>query len=74
MAKLHWDNLTKEERTTYMRLQTDGGYRTYSNLLAEGVYECGGCGNYTNGGLCTSCYTTWDILYKKLKEVSCQKE
>jgi len=43
--KLNWDNLTREERAEYMRLQMSpqGGYDR-SGYLPDDCGECGACG------------------------------
>jgi len=67
--KLNWDNLTKEERAEYMRLQMSpsGGYDR-SGYLPDDCGECGACGQPIMGsGWCSSCYKRWAELDKKLR-------
>ncbi len=69
MAKLNWNNLNKEERATYMRLQMSpsGGYDR-SGHLPDDCGECGACGEPILGtGWCSSCYKTWCELDIKLR-------
>jgi hypothetical protein len=67
--KLNWNNLTKEERAQYMRLQMSphGGYDR-SGYLPDDCGECGACGQPILGtGWCHSCYLIWKTLSDKLK-------
>lgn len=69
---LNWQNLTKEERATYMRLQMSpqGGYDR-SGYLPDDCGECGACGQPTiGGGWCHSCYLKWKELNDKLHQFS----
>jgi len=69
MSKLNWNNLTKKERATYMRLQMSpqGGYDR-SGYLPEDCGECGACGQPTvGGGWCRSCLKTFNELDGKLR-------
>ena len=69
MSKLNWDNLNKEERSTYMRIQMSpsGGYDR-SGYLPDDCGECGACGQPILGiGLCRNCYKTWKELDEKLR-------
>ncbi len=67
MNKLNWDNLAKEERSNYMRLQMSpsGGYDR------SGYYDCGECGacgrQMLGSGWCESCYEEWKRLDNKLR-------
>jgi len=73
---MNWNNLTKEERAEYMRLQMSpqGGYDR-SGYLPEDCGECGACGAIMLGcGWCRGCLTRHLELYKKLVEVNNVKE
>lgn len=66
--KLKWNNLTKEERAEYMRLQMSpqGSYNR-SDYLPDDCGECGACGQPTLGaGWCHSCLLRHQELYDKL--------
>jgi len=68
--KLSWNNLTKEERAEYMRLQMSpqGGYDC-SGYLPEDCGECGACGQPTLGaGWCGDCLHRWHVLHDKLRK------
>ncbi len=71
MGKLNWNNLTKEERATYMRLQmSPQGSYDRSGYLPDDCGECGACGEPTLGaGWCQSCHREYRELYNKLVEV-----
>ena len=70
MVKRNWDNLTKEERSEYMRLQTaHGGGLLVEVDVGERYYDCDNspCTRMVRGGgLCSVCYLTWIKLYDKL--------
>ena len=62
-------NLNKEERAEYMRLQmsSQGGYDK-SGYLPEDCGECGACGQPTLGcGWCSDCLREYEELYNKLR-------
>ena len=67
---MNWNNLTKEERAEYMRLQMSpqGGYDR-SGYLPEDCGECGVCGQPCFGsvGWCQSCLHRKIELDEKLK-------
>jgi len=66
---LHWENLSKEERATYMKLQVSpsGGYDR-SGYLPDDCGECGACGQAIVGtGWCHNCYLIWKELDDKLR-------
>lgn len=67
--KLNWNNLTKEERATYMRLQmSPQGNYDRSGYLPDDCGGCGACGQpILETGWCRSCYQTWKELDDKLK-------
>lgn len=70
MTKLHWNNLTEEERTRYMQIQMSpsGGYDR-SGYLPDDCGECGCCGQLMLGiGWCQGCYREWKVLRDKLYE------
>ena len=65
---MNWDNLTRDERAEYMRLQMSpqGGYDR-TGYLPDDCGECGACGQPTLGsGWCSSCYARWHELHTKL--------
>lgn len=65
----NWDNLTKEERAEYMRLQMSpqGGYDR-SGYLPEDCGGCGACGQPTIGaGWCRDCLKRFNELDDKLR-------
>ena len=66
---MNWNNLTREERATYMRLQmSPAGGSDRSGYLPEDCGECGACGQPILGtGWCSSCYKTWKELDDKLR-------
>ena len=66
---MNWDNLNKEERAEYMRIQMAprGGYDR-SGYLPDDCGECGACGQPILGaGLCRHCFEEWRTLNFKLK-------
>ncbi len=66
---MNWNNLTKEERSTYMRLQMSpqGGYDR-TGYLPEDCGECGACGTPTLGaGWCQNCRNKFRNLDDKLR-------
>ena len=70
--KLNWNNLTKEERVEYMRLQMSpqGGYDR-TGYLPDDCGECGACGQPTlGGGWCDYCFRRWKELNDKLRQPS----
>ena len=65
---LNWNNLTKEERAEYMRLQMSS-YGSYdrTGYLPDDCGECGACGQPTLGaGWCRDCLRRWIELHNKL--------
>lgn len=69
--KLNWNNLTKDERAEYMRLQMSphGGYDR-SGYLPNDCGVCGACGQPTIGsGWCRNCLSRHSKLQRKLEEV-----
>ena len=65
---MNWNNLTKDERAEFMRLQMSpqGGYDC-SGYLPDDCGECGACGQpLVGGGWCRSCSLRWGELYDKL--------
>jgi len=68
--KLNWDNLTREERAEYMRLQMSpqGGYDR-SGYLPDDCGECGACGTPILGtGWCKKCSQRFKELDDKLRD------
>lgn len=67
---MNWDNLTKEERARYMKLQmSPSGLYDRSGYLPDDCGECGACGTpIIGGGWCNSCYLEWKELRDKLEE------
>lgn len=66
--KLNWNNLSKAERTEYMRLQMSpqGGYDR-SGYLPDDCGECGVCGQPTiGGGWCSGCLKRHQELREKM--------
>ena len=60
--KRNWNNLTKLERSRFMKLQMRGG-----NSLRESGYKCNCCNNYTSiARLCADCFYEWKKLENKL--------
>jgi len=69
VSTLYWDNLTKEERAEYMRLQMSppGGYDR-SGYLPDDCGECGACGTPILGvGWCPACRRRFEELEAKLR-------
>ena len=69
-SKRNWNNLTKEERATYMRLQMAHGGGGYGGggYLPDDCSECPSCEQPTLGsGLCTYCLAEWRALDNKLR-------
>ena len=66
--KLYWNNLTKEERAEYMRLQmSPQGSCDRTGYLPEDCGECGACGCPVLGiGWCSTCLIKHRQLYNKL--------
>ena len=67
--KLNWDNLTKEERAEYMRLQMSPAYGAGSSYYPEDVSDCGACGQATvrGAGWCKYCLNRYNELKSKLR-------
>ncbi len=67
---LNWNNLNKEERSIYMRIQMShgtgyggGGY------LPDDCSDCGACGEPMLGrGICPTCFEQWKELDNKLRK------
>lgn len=68
--KANWDNLSKQERAEYMRLQmSPSGRYDRSGYLPNDCGECGACGTPILGtGWCHSCYARWKELDDKLRK------
>lgn len=67
---LHWNNLSKEERSRYMRIQMSKSSYGRSAYLPDDCHECGACGDPTSGsGWCHNCYVEWKALRDKLEAV-----
>jgi len=68
---MNWDNLTKEERADYMRLQMTPYGSSRSAYLPDDCGECNVCGNPVFGyGWCDSCRGRYTQLRDKL-ELKC---
>ncbi len=69
MSKLNWNNLTKDERAEYMRLQmSPSGSYDRSGYLPDDCGECGACSTPTLGaGWCGNCYARFKELRNKLE-------
>ena len=67
--KLNWNNLTKDERSAYMKLQTAHGGEVLVEIdWGQRLYECDACGKpIADGGLCSACYARWKELDDKLR-------
>ena len=65
----NWNNLTKEERAHYMRLQmSPSGRYDRSGYLPDDCGECGACGQPIVGtGWCHKCSSEWRMLRDKLE-------
>jgi len=65
---LSWNNLSREEKAEYMRLQmSPQGEYDRSGYLPDDCGECGACGEPTlGGGWCYSCRTRYSELRTKL--------
>jgi len=64
---LNWNNLTKEERAEYMRLQMARRVDN-SPYLPDGYHDCGVCSTPTSvGNLCDSCLDRLLALSGKLR-------
>lgn len=67
MSKFNWNNLTKDERSEYMSIQTTSRFGGHSAYLPDDCTECPSCSQPTLGsGLCRDCFGRWQILYNKL--------
>lgn len=63
----NWNNLTKEDRAEYMRLQMSPAYGQGSSYYPDDVSDCGACGLPTMGaGWCGHCLSRHCELYDKL--------
>lgn len=64
---MNWNNLTKEERSRYMFLQTAPSYGRGGFNVPEDYGECGACNQPMLGsGLCNCCFKEWEELHDKL--------
>ena len=72
---LNWNNLTKEEKSAYMKLQTAHGGGVLVEIdWGQRLYECDACGKpIADGGLCHTCYTRWEELHMKLTQPSSKR-
>ena len=67
-VKLHWENLTKEERRRYMQIQMAPSRGGRSAYLPDDCGECPVCDSPALGfGLCRYCGEEYDNLRKKLE-------
>ena len=66
-SKLNWNNLTKEERAEYMRIQMSGQRLTRSAYLPDDCGECSCCGQPGLGSYCGHCLKRWQELRNKLE-------
>ena len=67
MSKLHWENLSKEERALYMMYQMAGS-GSRSSMLPDDCRECPVCSTPSlSSGLCSPCYHDFSKLEKKLR-------
>lgn len=69
MIKINWNNLTKEERAEYMRIQMSGQRLIRSAYLPDDCGECSCCGQPALGSYCLSCLSRWKELRLKLEEI-----
>ena len=74
---MNWNNLTKEERGRYMRLQMSAGNGGVGRnpYLPDDSAECKSCGQpilWT--GWCKDCYQEWKQLRDKLTSELVQQE
>jgi len=70
---MNWNNLTKDERAEYMRLQMSPSYvGMRSGYLPDDCSECGACGQPCFGsvGWCESCLHRKIELDNKLRCIS----
>lgn len=67
--RLNWDNLLKDEKAEYMRLQmSPSGSYDRNGYLPDDCGECGACGQPTLGsGWCCSCLQRFNELNNKLR-------
>jgi len=66
--KLHWDNLTWEERAEYMRMKMKPAYGGRSSYLPDDCSECPVCEQPTLGsGWCRYCLDRFIQLDDKLR-------
>ena len=64
---MNWNNLAKDERAEYMRLQMSKQSYGRSAYLPEDCSECGACGQPTIGyGWCNSCRQHYQELRARL--------
>ncbi len=66
-SNLNWNNLTKEERAEYMRIQMGGQRLHHSTYLPDDCGECSCCGQPGLGSYCSHCLARWQELHSKLK-------
>ena len=65
--RVNWNNLTKEDRAEYMRLQMSPAYGEGSSYYPEDVSDCGACGQPTMGsGWCLRCLKRYNELFGRL--------
>ena len=64
--KEFWANLSPDERSEFMYIQTSPSGTSYGGYLPDDCSECGVCGDAILGhGWCDYHYNRWDALYKK---------
>lgn len=68
MTKLNWDNLTRDERVEYMRLQMSPSGCTRSAYLPDDCGDCNACGSPAFGyDWCDECLNRHQVLRHKLE-------
>ena len=67
MAKIDWNNLTKDERREYMVYQMAPAYSSQGWNLPEGYGLCHVCDTPARYGLCSRCIERHSQLIAKLE-------
>jgi hypothetical protein len=69
MTKLNWNNLTKEERIEYMKIQMSTTRLIRRSYLPDDCGECTCCGQPSLGIYCPHCLHRWQELRNKLEAI-----